>query len=472
MVRMVDTSKLFQRASEAVDKDNYDYAIELFLEILKTNPDDLKARMALRQTQKSKFDKKGSGAGTAISAAITGIGNVIGALFARLFKKYDTAILQYEKYLTRNPFSPWALTGLATALSKSGRGDPAIVVLEFLKQVKPSHIKTLRRLAHIYEERNDITRALQRYQMILKYKPSDIEASKQMHNLSATESIQEGWDNTETFQDKIRDREQAAKLEQSQHYVRTASEAVDAIDRLKLEIEERPDSPVLWAELGDLQRRKDDYRAAEEAYEKALELDPKNQLYLQKLMDTKLREFTKRVEQAREASQAAPEDETLKRAVERIETEKNEFWLNELKRRAEARPTDTGLRYDLGLAYFGNGLINEATAEFQRVVRDPKLRVSATAMLGNCFAKKGLDELAIEQFERALEESSLMEESGKEIAYNLGITYERVGNLEEAEGAYKKIFEIDIGFRDIAEKMEEVYKMRRAKKSPSNPEEN
>ncbi|MCD6405481.1 MAG: tetratricopeptide repeat protein [Planctomycetes bacterium] len=471
MPRIIDNSRLFQRASEAVDKGNYDYAIELFLQIVASDPDDIKTRMSLRQVEKTKFEKSGAGKGQAVAAAFAGLGNLVAAGIAVLFRNRDAAIMQYEKYLVRYPASPFVLGLLASSLSNSGREDSAIIVLEFLRQNKPDHVKTLRKLARIYAARNDITRAVQRYEMILQYRPRDIEASKQIHNLAATESIQEGWDKNETFQEKIRDREGAARLEQAQHIVRTADQAADAVERVRKDLEEKPDSPVLWAELGDFQRRRGDYTASVKAYQKAIDLDPKNQLYVQKLMDIRLMEFDARIEEATKAADQAPDNQALKDKAAAIKAQREEFWLSELKRRVQERPTDTDLRYDMGLLYFKIGKTNEATAEFQRVVRDPKHRVNATAMLGKCFAAKDLDELAIGQFEKALAESTLIEERGKDIAYNLGVLYEKVGNLAGAEDAYKRLFEVDIGFRDIAEKMEHVYKLRRQKESPSNPDE-
>lgn len=467
MARVIDNSRVFLRVGEAIGKGNYDYAVALLLQILKSDPDDIKARITLRQVTKAKADKGQAGG---VKGAIGGAGNFIAALFAGLFRKRDAAIMQYEKYLTKNPLSIAGLSLLASALSKTGRDEAAILVLEFLRQNKPAHVKTLRRLAHMYEERNDITRAMQRYQLILQHKPQDIEANKQLHNLAASESIQEGWDESETFRDKIRDKEQAERLEQGEHIVRSAAQATDSIKRVVKDIEENPDSAVLWAELGDLEQRRDGYEKSIEAYNKALEIDPRNQLYVQKLQDAKLGRFDKGIRDLKAAAEAAPDDKSLAKDAADAEQEKQAFWLDELKRRSDERPTDTALRFELGNVLFENGQINEATAAFQRVVRDPKFRVAATAMIGKCFAVKGLDELAIEQFERALEGSGMMEEAGKDIAYNLGALYEKIENYAAAEEAYKKIFEIDIGYRDIAEKMEAVYRKRREKKNPSNSE--
>jgi tetratricopeptide (TPR) repeat protein len=389
--------------------------------------------------------------------------NLLGAWIASAFRKHAAAIDQYEKCIARAPlFAPF-LWGQAKAFEQLGKEDLAIVTLEFLRQNRPDHVASLRELAHIYEKRRDIPRAMQRYRLILQTKPHDLEANKQLHDLAATESIQENWDKDDTFHEKIRDKEKAVRLEQGQRIVRTVNEATDAVARLKAEIDEDPEKSTLWTELGDLERKKGDLDAAIAAYNKARELDPLNQLYLQKLMDAQLQQYEARVSLAREEANRAPGDKALQDKVTELDNQKKAFWLAELRRRVDERPTETSLRFSLGQLYFEIGRTNEAIAEFQRVVRDVKYRLQSTAMLGKCFAIKGLDELAVSQLEKALAEANLLEEMGKDIAYTLGGLYEKMGNFAAAEETYKKIFELDIGYLDIAEKMESIYRKRREK---------
>jgi tetratricopeptide (TPR) repeat protein len=468
MAKVFDFSKSYQRASEAAEKQNYAYAIDLYLDILEKSPDDIKARMALRSVEKAKAEKKGR---AAVAAAIAGFPNLLAGWLKGALGKHDGAVRSFEKYLTRDGLSATALRGLARSLEKAGREDHSVVVYETIRQSYPQDLHTLRHLARTYVKRNDIQRAMQRYQLLLQQKPDDIEAAKQVHDLAASESIQEGWDKSDTFQDKMRDKEKASRLEQSQKIIRTSEQAADAVERVKIDLKEDPDRPMVWAELGDLQRRKGDRKGAAEAYEKALELDPKNQLYVQKLMDVQLDERRLGVEAAEAEAAGKPGDKVLADKAAGARKDLEQFRLKELRRRADERPTETALRFELGNAYFDLGMINEATAEFQRVVRDVKFRTAATAMLGKCFAAKGLDELAIGQFEKALADSNIMEENGKDIAYSLGLLYEKTGNLAAAEDTYKKIFETDIGYRDIADRMERVYKIRREQQNnASNPD--
>ena len=52
----------------------------------------------------------------------------------------------------------------------------------------------------------------------------------------------------------------------------------------------------------------------------------------------------------------------------------------------------------------------------------------------------------------------------KEIVYNLGLVYERMGNTAESVNCMKQIYEADYGYKDVAERVESSYR----KGSPKN----
>jgi tetratricopeptide (TPR) repeat protein len=46
----------------------------------------------------------------------------------------------------------------------------------------------------------------------------------------------------------------------------------------------------------------------------------------------------------------------------------------------------------------------------------------------------------------------------KAIIYNLGLAYEEMNKPDEAVKQFKKIYEVDISYKDVAKKIEEAYK--------------
>jgi hypothetical protein len=50
-----------------------------------------------------------------------------------------------------------------------------------------------------------------------------------------------------------------------------------------------------------------------------------------------------------------------------------------------------------------------------------------------------------------------MDATKKEIVYNLGLVYEKMGDKGKAIECMKKIYEADYGFKDVAERVESSY---------------
>jgi len=79
-------------------------------------------------------------------------------------------------------------------------------------------------------------------------------------------------------------------------------------------------------------------------------------------------------------------------------------------------------------------------------------------MLGLSFAKdEKTRDLATGQFEQALAHLPSLESArAKEIQYEMARVYEEEGNNEKAVEIYKKIFEVDAGFRDVLDKIRQL----------------
>jgi Tfp pilus assembly protein PilF len=120
------------------------------------------------------------------------------------------------------------------------------------------------------------------------------------------------------------------------------------------------------------------------------------------------------------------------------------------------RPADGGLRLQLGRRLMRVGALDEAVAELQKAVPDARVRHEAHFDLARCFHDKGFLDLARSEYERAGEGASPGGDRHKEIQYNLGAFAEAEGKSAEARARYASVFEIDIGFRDVAAKMEKL----------------
>ncbi|MHC5033954.1 MAG: tetratricopeptide repeat protein, partial [Planctomycetota bacterium] len=152
--------------------------------------------------------------------------------------------------------------------------------------------------------------------------------------------------------------------------------------------------------------------------------------------------------------QADPEYAGAREKYEELQARRTEFAIKEYTWRIQQHPTDRELQLQLGRANFAAGHLNEAIAAFQASAQDSRYDVESAKMLGHCFVRKGQHDLALEQFERAAKRHPDMDDEGKDLRYNQAQAYEEMGRTAEALDIYKRIYSLDINFRDVAQKVE------------------
>jgi tetratricopeptide (TPR) repeat protein len=77
--------------------------------------------------------------------------------------------------------------------------------------------------------------------------------------------------------------------------------------------------------------------------------------------------------------------------------------------------------------------------------------------LGQCFARRGMNDLAARTLQNALKEKTTFDDEKKELVYQLGCVLEKMGKKEEAIEQFKQIYEMDIGYKDVAAKVDAYY---------------
>lgn len=128
--------------------------------------------------------------------------------------------------------------------------------------------------------------------------------------------------------------------------------------------------------------------------------------------------------------------------------------------RAEAAETsgeaDPEAHVELGVALLQMGLVDDAVREFQVAARAPDPPVRAFELLGECFLEKGLHSVAVRVLNRALRLPGHPDHELLGVLYQLGVAYQSVEEHAEALDCFERVFSVDIDFRDVGERMEEV----------------
>jgi len=149
----------------------------------------------------------------------------------------------------------------------------------------------------------------------------------------------------------------------------------------------------------------------------------------------------------------AEKSEKLKAA----KAKRAEILINDALERVARNPTDLQLRFELGKNFFNAGRFREAVPELQRARQNPHARLKAMNLLGCCYSELEMLDLAMKQLEEASKEILSMNTTKKEIVYNLGLVYERMGEGDKSLACMKQIYEVDYGYRDVARRVESSY---------------
>ena len=154
---------------------------------------------------------------------------------------------------------------------------------------------------------------------------------------------------------------------------------------------------------------------------------------------------------------ADPDNEELRQALESRREDRTRDKITESKLRVDANPTDPHLRYELGNAYYAAGLFSEAIPHLQHATRNPHIRTKVLLTLAKCFKEKNMFDLAVKQLSDALADLPAMDNTKKEVLYEKGLIHEDMGDNESALDSYKQIYEVDYGYRDVAQRVEASY---------------
>jgi hypothetical protein len=135
----------------------------------------------------------------------------------------------------------------------------------------------------------------------------------------------------------------------------------------------------------------------------------------------------------------------------------------ELKQELESGGTgadeDPETHYNLGVAFREMGLLDEAIGELQKVVQSvehghafPQM-IQTYTWLAQCFLDKGVPEVAVRWYEKALQLPSLDQETKTALHYELGSAQESAGNKTAALNNFLEAYGSNIDYRDVGERI-------------------
>jgi len=440
----LDFSKQIQKAEEALRRRNYDFAVELYRQLIDLDADQGEARSGLRRALKKRSEQDG-GKGK-LFRAVSGALPLSKAKTMAKLGKHEACARALEDYLATNPLDEEANLLLGVSLESAGHFHSARAVYEFTAEIAPRNPEALKRAGAMMQRTGDHARALQYFERALEADPRDQEALKARKNLAAETALsRSNVGNVTHSRELIKDKDRSRELERSKRMVLSEDELKAELTRLEERFAEAPSDADVMLQLAEVHEKLGDPSAALDMAERALTYRRDSFELVCKVGDLESKRIKKAVARADKGGQAEE--------ASRLELELVAHEVKDYRRRVDARPGDAAMRLALAKKLLKAEDVDGALAELQRCSSEPRVRDEALFLLAQCFQKKGILDLARKEYEHALQAIDAKSDRAKEILYNLGTIAEARGDREEARSFFIRIYEIDIGYRDVAAKM-------------------
>lgn len=448
-----DVAPHWKKALDAMERKNFGYAVKIAQGILATYPGFIDGRKLLRKAQQSVINAEGKKAG------LFGTGGPSTSKAKSTAKKDPAAGLALlEKELEKDPGDAGANQLLHDIALQLGFTQTAAFALETVRQLDPENVKVLHKLAAYYLEIDDPAKAAGVYNDILKVNPTDSVANKGAKDSTARASMQKGgWSEDGDIKSMMKSSEEQEALEKSGRSGLTREQLEAKRDELAAGYAEDPNDLRNVKELAGVYEQLEDWANAFTFFNWAYEISNGDVALRQKAGEMRDQAAATQLDDLRAQLKENPDDENLAHQVAEMEAHQQAEAVRLGKERVEQNPTDPKIRYELGLALYNIGEYSEAIPHLQQATRNPHIRTKVLLLLGRTFEKKNMLDLAIKQLEDANSELTLMDGTKKEILYTLGQIHAKKDDKPQALAAFKQIYEVDYGYRDVAKLVEESY---------------
>ena len=292
---------------------------------------------------------------------------------------------------------------------------------------------------------------------LLRNSPNDGELNQALKNLSARQTMDEGgYSKLEggqgSYRDILKDKKEAVSLEQEKRVVKTEDTTERLIGEYEARLQTEPKNLKLVRSLAELYTQKNqfdrpwNFSAASRIPTWAATRHSNAPWPTPSCASTNFN-----------WSNSIPPRPITRNSRPKSRLIKLNFQITECQQRVEKYPTDLAIRFEMGQLYFQAGKITEAVLEFQKAQGNPHKRLAAMNYLAQCYAKRKMYDMAARQLQNAIKEKPVFDDEKKEMIYNLGCVLESMGKKEEAVEQFKLIYEMDIGYKDVAAKVDAFY---------------
>ena len=443
--------KLVENARVALANGNFDYAGEACGHVLKAVPGCVEARRLQRKAQLGRHESKNR----LLAKVMSGLSSTP-FIFSSVTKDPAKALGSAEKILAADPMSASALKLLAEAAMALDMPETAAFAREAAHVQEPEDHRNLLQLGEAWLAAGKPQEALLTADTLLKLKPLDSAGQNLMRKAAIAKTNRDsGWDGWITARDKVASDApgpMAKPMVTAGEMRRELADAVALVAREPEHLDHYRTIVDLCRKLGEPAEALAWLRKGRKLPAGAVDMALEKQE--SELSVTLLELQVKAAQSELLASPGDPDVETRMAAAKR---ELASFRLFKARGNVERRPNDLAARQALGALYLERGQWDEAIAQFQEAQKNPAVRPAALLGLARAYKAKKQYELAVTQFVLVKTGLGPLDEQKKDIIYQLGECYEKLGQRELAIAEFKLIYADDVIYRDIAARINAYY---------------
>ena len=184
-------SDYYEKGLEAIKRENFGYAVELFSSALALKQDFAEARFYLwlslweQQKHHPNIIKM-------VAGKILGFISMMGGISLQKTGKTWEAIYQFEKAMKSDPGNTAILNAIADCFLSEGETLNAVKILEGVPMINNKDYKTLKKLAGLYRKLENYEKARAFYKAALQANPGDMDAEHGIKELDAIKTLIKG----------------------------------------------------------------------------------------------------------------------------------------------------------------------------------------------------------------------------------------------------------------------------------------
>jgi tetratricopeptide (TPR) repeat protein len=438
--------RFFKQGRTVGDTGNYEYAIDMYIEGLKLDPESIEAHTALREIS---LKRKASG------------GKALGmwdrSKLAKESKDDKQNLLNYEKLLSYDPGNTEYLVKMVQNAHRAGFFDTVMFLGPILQKSnadsKNPDIKSFIILKDIYKQLGEWKLATDACHYALKMKPNDMLLQTELKNLGAQHTMKKGgYGDAKSFRESMKDASTQDKLLEAEKDVKTVDHLTRAVQDAEKEWRGDPQDPSRLGKYIDALRRTEQVEYEERAIEVLEDVYKSSGQFKhrQKIGEIRMAQMTRMERSLKEQAAADPADAELQQTLREFVLEKIKAELEEYKLQVEAYPTDATARFQVGRRMFALKQFQEAIPVFQQVRSDPKYKINGSVLLGRCFLEAGFVDEAVETLKLIIDEyPSKGDERSREIYYWYARALEEKKEIATALKAYSQVAQWDFNYGDV-----------------------